>query len=107
MKRVWGGVSRIDAVTDKWQIGDAAADYIFCKEPPAFELPGTVKVILYYEDWLNCADKTKCVPLLDASQYLDETLELNSSLKFVMIKLLLFVLALPIRIACKVLEGCL
>ena len=74
-----------DVATDKWQIGDAAADYIFCNEAPDFELPGTVKLVLYYDAWLNCTDKNKCVPLLDGLQYLDETLELNGSLKFVMI----------------------
>lgn len=74
-----------DTATDKWQIGDAAADYIFCNEAPGFELPGTVKVILYYDSWLNCTDKNKCVPLLDASQFLDNTLALNGSIKFVMI----------------------
>ncbi len=74
-----------DAATDKWQIGDAAADYIFCNEAPGFELPGTVTPILYYDAWLKCANKIKCVPLLDASQYLNESLQLKSSLKFVMI----------------------
>jgi len=43
-----------DPVTDKWKIGDAAADYIYSAEKiPDFELPGTVRVICNYGVWKN------------------------------------------------------
>jgi len=41
-----------DAITDKWKIGDAAADYIYSGDKiPDFDLPGTCKVICNYETW--------------------------------------------------------
>jgi (E)-4-hydroxy-3-methylbut-2-enyl-diphosphate synthase len=43
-----------DPVTDKWQIGDAAADYIYTGDKVLdFDLPGTCKVICNYETWKN------------------------------------------------------
>jgi (E)-4-hydroxy-3-methylbut-2-enyl-diphosphate synthase len=43
-----------DPVTDKWKIGDAAADYIYTAEKlPDFELPGSVRVICNYGVWKN------------------------------------------------------
>ncbi len=74
-----------DAATDKWNIGDAAADYIFCKKSLSFDLPGTLKVILYYNEWLSASDKLKCVPILDTHQYIDDSLEKSALLNFVMI----------------------
>ena len=74
-----------DAATDKWNIGDAAADYIFCNAAPGFDLPGTLKVILYHQPWLAAADKTKCVPIFDTDQYMDDAIEKSSLLNFVMI----------------------
>lgn len=74
-----------NAPTDKWNIGDAAADYIFCNAAPEFDLPGTLKVILYHQSWLTAADKDKCVPVFDADRYMDDTNEKSSFLNFVMI----------------------
>ncbi len=74
-----------DAATDKWNIGDAASDYIFCNHVLDFELPGTLKVILFHEKWLSAADRQKYVPLFDAPQYLDDNLERSTLLNFVMI----------------------
>ena len=74
-----------DAATDKWNIGDAAADYIFCNQPLEFDLPGTLKVLLYHEPWLTAPDKEKYVPLFDASQYLDDSMEKSTNLNFVMV----------------------
>lgn len=74
-----------DAVTDKWHIGDAAADYIFCNRTLDFDLPGTLKVILYQQDWLLASDQHKHVPILDADQYLDDHLIKSAWLNFVMI----------------------
>jgi (E)-4-hydroxy-3-methylbut-2-enyl-diphosphate synthase len=74
-----------DATTDKWNIGDAAADYIFCNTAPEFELPGTLKVMLYHQSWLAAADKDKCVPLFDTDRYMDDTSQKSAFLNFVMI----------------------
>ncbi len=43
---------RYDAATDKWKIGDAAADYIFTgNQAMDFALPGTLQVIVYPATW--------------------------------------------------------
>ena len=75
-----------DIVTDKWNIGDAAADYIFTVNRELdFALPGTLKVIVYHDAWLNTKDKDKYVPILDGAQYLDDNIERSAFLNFVMI----------------------
>jgi len=74
-----------DAATDKWNIGDAAADYIFCHKAIEFDLPGTLKVILYQNEWLAVQDKSKYVPIFEAEQYLDDTVTKSNFLNFVMI----------------------
>ena len=74
-----------DAATDKWNIGDAAADYIFCNQALDFDLPGTLKVLLYHDAWMTASDKEKYVPIFEADQYLDVTVEKSSLVNFVMI----------------------
>jgi (E)-4-hydroxy-3-methylbut-2-enyl-diphosphate synthase len=74
-----------DEATDKWNISDAAADYIFCNQLLDFALPGTLKVILYHQPWLTAPDKEKYVPLFDSPQYLDDSMEKSAHLNFVMI----------------------
>jgi len=74
-----------DAATDKWNIGDAAADYIFCDQPLDFDLPGTLKVLLYHQPWLTAPDKEKYIPLFDAPQYLDGSMEKSTHMNFVMV----------------------
>ncbi len=74
-----------DAATDKWNIGDAAADYIFCNQPLDFDLPGTLKVLLFHEQWLAAKDREKYIPLFDAPQYIDDGLQKSAHLNFVMI----------------------
>ena len=76
---------KYDAATDKWNIGDAAADYIFCNQPLGFDLPGTLKVILYHQAWLSASDKSKYVPILYGDQYLNDAIEKSTLLNFVMI----------------------
>jgi (E)-4-hydroxy-3-methylbut-2-enyl-diphosphate synthase len=71
--------------TDKWNIGDAAADYLFCNAALDFDLPGTLKIILYHAAWLAAADKAKCIPIFDTDQYLDNNIEKSTLLNFVMI----------------------
>jgi (E)-4-hydroxy-3-methylbut-2-enyl-diphosphate synthase len=62
---------RYDEVLDKWNIGDAAADYIYTADKIVdFALPGTLQVICNYKKWLQAADKEKYHPLIEASEYL-------------------------------------
>lgn len=74
-----------DAATDKWNIGDAAADYIFCSRAPEFELPGTLKVILFRNAWSAAGSKEKSVPIMEVAEYLDESLEKSTIQNFVMV----------------------
>ena len=74
-----------DSETDKWNIGDAAADYIFTNSVIDFALPGTLKVILYHKSWLAATDKDKYFPIIEADQYLDNGLERSLTLNFVMV----------------------
>ncbi|HEY0678786.1 MAG TPA: (E)-4-hydroxy-3-methylbut-2-enyl-diphosphate synthase [Chitinophagaceae bacterium] len=60
-----------DEVTDKWNLGDAAADYLYTGDKLLnFNLPGTLKVICNYNVWLKSADKEKYYPLFQADEYL-------------------------------------
>src|SRR4030095_14101098 len=46
-----------DELTDKWNISDAAADYVFTDDKLLdFELPGTLKVITYPKAWKSAKD---------------------------------------------------
>ncbi len=74
-----------DEATNKWNINDAAADYIFCQTPPSFNLPGTLKILLFHDKWMQAEDKTKCLPLFDAPQYLDDQLLKSGHQNFLMI----------------------
>lgn len=77
---------KYNPVTDKWNISDMAADYIFCGENKIdFALPGTLKLIYNYESWKNCVDKTKCFPVLNAQQFLDTSLERSAFMNMVML----------------------
>jgi (E)-4-hydroxy-3-methylbut-2-enyl-diphosphate synthase len=58
-----------DEPTDKWNIGDAAADYLFTDTLPAFALPGTLRVITKADNWKALADKNAALPLFDAASY--------------------------------------
>lgn len=50
-----------DAATDKWTISDAAADYVYTGEKPvSFDLPGTLKNIVYAPFW---SETESCFPL--------------------------------------------
>lgn len=74
-----------DIVTDKWSISDMAADYIFTADKMLdFALPGTLKVITYYDAWLAAPDKEKYFPIFDGEQYLNTTIK-SSAINFIMI----------------------
>jgi (E)-4-hydroxy-3-methylbut-2-enyl-diphosphate synthase len=58
--------------TDKWNIGDGAADYIYTgNKIIPFALPGTLQVICDYNTWLSAKDKRKYHPLLQVETYLN------------------------------------
>ena len=73
-----------DESTDKWTIGDAAADFIFTgNQLLDFDLPGTLKVIVFPDTFKKATDKTKYFPIYDISEY---PADIKSSvLNFVMI----------------------
>lgn len=71
--------------TDKWSIGDAAADYIFTgHELIHFALPGTLKVVVYPEAWINAPDKNKYFPIFQDSGFAETEIR-SEQLNFVMI----------------------
>ncbi|MCG7856279.1 (E)-4-hydroxy-3-methylbut-2-enyl-diphosphate synthase [Flavihumibacter sediminis] len=74
-----------DATTDKWNIGDAAADYIFTgHQLLTFPLPGTLKVIVYPAAWESAIDKTKYFPIFQDSGFVTAK-EKSNQLNFVMV----------------------
>ena len=91
---------KYDEPTDKWNIGDAAADYIFCNTEINFQLPGTLKVICYHDKWQQIEGKAsptggvpiaigmegaKYLPIMEGASYLDETQPRSAIQNFVMI----------------------
>jgi (E)-4-hydroxy-3-methylbut-2-enyl-diphosphate synthase len=74
-----------DEATDKWTIGDTAADYVFTGHHLLnFALPGTLKVIVYPATWAQAADKEKYFPLYDQRAYA-EAAQKSATCNFVMI----------------------
>jgi len=60
-----------DTTTDKWSIGDAAADYIYTSNKIIdFALPGTLKVLCNYKTWLTAEDKQKYFPLFTREEFI-------------------------------------
>ena len=75
-----------DAATDKWNIADAAADYVYTGEQEVdFALPGTLKVILSYNAWKRKGYRVDCLPMMDVTTYLDHQMEKSHQMNFVMI----------------------
>jgi len=69
--------------TDKWNIGDAAADYIYTADKKIlFALPGTLNVISDYKTWLLAVDKKKNFPFYRSNEYLQNT-EHSATLNFI------------------------
>lgn len=74
-----------DAATDKWSIADAAADYVFTGHRLLnFELPGTLRVLVYPAAWEEAANKTKYFPLFSDSGFASAT-TVSHTLNFVMV----------------------
>ncbi|MEO6358753.1 MAG: flavodoxin-dependent (E)-4-hydroxy-3-methylbut-2-enyl-diphosphate synthase, partial [Ferruginibacter sp.] len=60
-----------NAITDKWAISDAAADYIYTANKKIdFALPGTLQIVCDYATWLTEADNIKYFPLFQPDEYL-------------------------------------
>lgn len=77
---------KYDVVTDKWNINDIAADYIFTADKILdFALPGTLKVICNYKTWMAAVDKEKYLPIFDDQQYMDNNLAKSAVMNFVML----------------------
>lgn len=71
-------------VSDKWNIGDLAADYVFCGNTQIdFALPGTLRLIHNYETWKKFEDKSQSFPLLSEEEFLNDLSELSAILNFV------------------------
>ncbi len=76
---------RYDDETDKWNIGDAAADFIFTGDKEIdFALPGTLRTIRYFNNWILTAN-TSSVPIFEAIEYIIHFEERSPQLNFVMI----------------------
>lgn len=61
-----------NAITDKWNIGDAAADYIYTADRTiSFELPGTLQAICNYATWETIKDRQAYLPILDIQAFLN------------------------------------
>ncbi|WP_121352426.1 (E)-4-hydroxy-3-methylbut-2-enyl-diphosphate synthase [Flavisolibacter nicotianae] len=74
-----------DEASDKWNISDTAADYVFTGHHVLnFSLPGTLKVIVYPAAWLQTEDKEKYFPIYDQRAYA-EAGEKSGTLNFVMV----------------------
>lgn len=74
-----------DDLTDKWNISDGAADYIYTGDKIVdFALPGTLKVFCNYPVWLGLQDKRNVYPLFPTSEYL-QSKERSSHINFVAI----------------------
>jgi (E)-4-hydroxy-3-methylbut-2-enyl-diphosphate synthase len=75
---------KYDAVTDKWNIADAAADYVYTANKIIdFALPGTLSFICNYKIWeAATTDAQKCFPLCTTYEYLGAE-KLHDTLNFV------------------------
>jgi (E)-4-hydroxy-3-methylbut-2-enyl-diphosphate synthase len=59
-----------DGVTDKWNIGDAAADFIYTGSAAIpFDLPGSLKPVCDYAAWLDLAAPAGYAPLFYGGEY--------------------------------------
>ncbi len=70
-----------DELLDKWKIGDLAVDYLFCKYPVDFALPGMLKVIYRYDLWKSHPENA--FPLLTTDEYLK--MNGHKEMKFVLL----------------------
>jgi (E)-4-hydroxy-3-methylbut-2-enyl-diphosphate synthase len=61
---------RYDEALDKWNISDAAADFVYTGNKILdFNLPGTLRVLVDHATWMNAADKDKYLPVFQLQEY--------------------------------------
>ena len=76
---------KYDEASDKWNISDAAADYIFTGKPELnFALPSTLKVITWPNYCELAADKEKYLPIYNAKGFVTSETK-SSPINFVML----------------------
>ena len=69
-----------DESTDKWNISDGAADYIYTADKLIdFALPGSLQVICDYDTWLQAPDKQKYHPLMQAEDFIKNRSSVSGS----------------------------
>jgi (E)-4-hydroxy-3-methylbut-2-enyl-diphosphate synthase len=77
--------------TDKWNIADAAADFIYTSNKVlSFHLPGTLRVIVDANNWNQNLEADKYFPLFQTNEIFDENKKLNlkpSALNFIALDL--------------------
>ena len=72
-----------DEATDKWSIGDAAADYVYTASAPiSFALPGTLKNIVNASIW--DASSESQFPIFDLADFVGATSK-STRINFVMV----------------------
>jgi (E)-4-hydroxy-3-methylbut-2-enyl-diphosphate synthase len=73
-----------DETLDKWNISDAAADYLYTGTKMIdFPLPGTLGIICNYASWAGLENNGKYFPLFTANAFLHSTAERHPALNFV------------------------
>ncbi|MEI8060140.1 MAG: (E)-4-hydroxy-3-methylbut-2-enyl-diphosphate synthase, partial [Ferruginibacter sp.] len=73
-----------NAAIDKWNIADAAADYIFLGDNLVdFSLPGTLTPILLNKTWESIPNKSDYFPLFELSEYALRANEKSDKLNFI------------------------
>ncbi|MES2478060.1 MAG: (E)-4-hydroxy-3-methylbut-2-enyl-diphosphate synthase [Bacteroidota bacterium] len=74
-----------DEPSDKWNIGDQAADFMFTgNQIPDFALPGTLRVIVYPSAINENTDLQKVLPIFDIAEYASASYK-SKQLNFVML----------------------
>lgn len=59
-----------DPDSDKWNIGDSAADYIYTGNATIdFDLPGTLTPVCEHSTWLTLEDRSKYIPYFRGKEY--------------------------------------
>jgi (E)-4-hydroxy-3-methylbut-2-enyl-diphosphate synthase len=72
-----------DEPTDKWAIGDAAADYVYTGSTPiAFALPGTLKNIVHAAAWKQNSESV--FPIFELADFIGATVK-SDRINFVMV----------------------
>jgi (E)-4-hydroxy-3-methylbut-2-enyl-diphosphate synthase len=76
---------RYDEALDKWNIGDAAADFVYTGNKILdFNLPGTLRVLVDHATWMNAADKEKYLPVFHLQEY-NNVLDRSATMNFLVL----------------------